>query len=104
MTGMSGVGPGESSRFAGRVAVVTGAGAGLGALSVAARAREGAAVVAVDQDATGAERTTEATRAAGGECRAVTADLAREDEVARRVGGHAHAQMYPRCRQSGSAS
>ena len=70
-------------RFAGRAAVVTGAGAGLGALYVAALAREGAAVVAVDRDTAGAERTAEATRAAGGECRAVTADLAREDHVAR---------------------
>jgi NAD(P)-dependent dehydrogenase (short-subunit alcohol dehydrogenase family) len=48
---MSGAGPGESPRFAGRVAVVTGAGAGVGALYVAALARERAAVVAVDQDA-----------------------------------------------------
>ena len=70
-------------RFAGRVAVVTGAGAGLGALYVAALAREGAAVVVVDRDSAGAERTAEATRAAGGECRAVTADLARKDHVGR---------------------
>jgi 3-oxoacyl-[acyl-carrier protein] reductase len=76
---MSGVTP----RFGGRVAVVTGAGAGLGALYVAALAREGAAVVAVDRDAAGAERTAAATRAAGRQCRAVTADLARADEVAR---------------------
>jgi 3-oxoacyl-[acyl-carrier protein] reductase len=76
---MSGVTP----RFGGRVVVVTGAGAGLGALYVAALAREGAAVVAVDRDAAGAERTAAATRAAGRECRAVTADLAQADEVAR---------------------
>ena len=80
---MSGAVPGGTPRFAGRVAIVTGAGAGLGALYVAALAREGAAVVAVDRNGAGAERTAEATRAAGGECRAVTADLAREDEVAR---------------------
>jgi 3-oxoacyl-[acyl-carrier protein] reductase len=70
-------------RFAGKVAVVTGAGAGLGALYVAALAREGAAVVAVDRDAASVENTAGATRAAGGECRAVAADLARDDEVAR---------------------
>ena len=81
--GMTGAVRGGPPRFAGRVAVVTGAGAGLGALYVTALAREGAAVVVVDRNAAGAERTAEATRAAGGECRAVMADLRREDNVAR---------------------
>jgi 3-oxoacyl-[acyl-carrier protein] reductase len=80
---MSGAMPGVMPRFAGRVAVVTGAGAGLGARYAAALAHEGAAVAAVDRDAAGAERTADAIRAAGGECRAMTADLAREDQVAR---------------------
>jgi NAD(P)-dependent dehydrogenase (short-subunit alcohol dehydrogenase family) len=71
------------ARFAGRVAVVTGAGAGLGARYVMALACEGAAVIAVDRDGMGAERAAATTRAAGGECRAVTADLARDAEVAR---------------------
>ena len=72
-----------TARFAGRVAVVTGAGTGLGALYSAAFAREGAAVFAVDRDAAGVERTAEAIRAEKHECRAVTADLSREDEVTR---------------------
>jgi NAD(P)-dependent dehydrogenase (short-subunit alcohol dehydrogenase family) len=76
---------GAAARFAGRVAVVTGAGTGLGALYASAFAREGAAVVAVDRDAAGAERTAATSRGAGGECRAVAADLARQDAVARMV-------------------
>ena len=73
------------ARFAGKVAVVTGAGGGLGALYAAALAREGAAVVAVDRAAAGVAATAEAVRAAGGACLPVTADLAREADVARMV-------------------
>jgi 3-oxoacyl-[acyl-carrier protein] reductase len=69
-------------RFAGKVAIVTGAGGGLGANYAAALAREGAAVVAVDRLGT-VEATAAAIRAAGGACTGVTADLTDQDQVGR---------------------
>jgi NAD(P)-dependent dehydrogenase (short-subunit alcohol dehydrogenase family) len=67
-------------RFAGKVAIVTGAGGGLGANYAAALAREGAAVVAVDRLAT-VEATAAAIRAAGGACTGTTADLTDQEQV-----------------------
>jgi NAD(P)-dependent dehydrogenase (short-subunit alcohol dehydrogenase family) len=69
-------------RFAGKVAIVTGAGGGLGAHYAAALAREGAAVVVTDRLAT-VEVTASAIRAAGGACTAVTADLTDQAQVGR---------------------
>jgi NAD(P)-dependent dehydrogenase (short-subunit alcohol dehydrogenase family) len=73
-------------RFAGKVAIVTGAGGGLGAHYSAALAREGAEVVAVDLRGPGVEGTAAAIRAAGGSCLAVTADLTDPAQVDRAVG------------------
>ncbi len=73
-------------RFTGKVAIVTGAGGGLGALYAATLAREGAAVAAVDRVATGVEETAAAVRAAGGRCLPVGADLTEPEQVDRMVG------------------
>jgi NAD(P)-dependent dehydrogenase (short-subunit alcohol dehydrogenase family) len=70
-------------RFSGKVAIVTGAGRGLGANYAAALAREGAPVVAVDLR--GAEETSSAIRAAGGACMGVAADLTDQAQVDRMV-------------------
>jgi NAD(P)-dependent dehydrogenase (short-subunit alcohol dehydrogenase family) len=72
-------------RFGGKVAIVTGAGGGLGAHYSTALAREGAAVVAVDLRGPGVERTAAAIREAGGACVAVTADLTEPAQVDRTV-------------------
>src|SRR5437762_2885024 len=66
----------ESTRFAGRVAVVTGAASGIGKATAARLAREGARVAAVDRHLVGAEETAAAIRAAGGTARAHACDLA----------------------------
>ena len=72
-------------RFGGKVAIVTGAGGGLGAHYSAALAREGAAVVAVDLKGPGVEGTAAAIRQAGGSCLGMAADLTAPEQVDRVV-------------------
>jgi len=68
-------------RFAEKVALVTGAGSGIGEATALAFAREGAAVALSDIDVVGGERVAEAIRTAGGRAVFVAADVAREDDV-----------------------
>jgi 3-oxoacyl-[acyl-carrier protein] reductase len=68
-----------AERFAGRVAVVTGAASGIGKATALRLASEGAAIAAVDRRADGAEETA---RTIGGPSRAYACDIARSDEVA----------------------
>lgn len=67
-------------RLAGQVAVVTGAGGGLGGGSARRLAREGARVVAVDLDGDAAERVVAEL---GGDAIALAADVSREEDVER---------------------
>jgi NAD(P)-dependent dehydrogenase (short-subunit alcohol dehydrogenase family) len=68
-------------RLDGRVALITGAGAGIGRDSALAFAREGAAVAVVDVRDHRAEQTAELVRAAGGDARAFTCDVRSLDQV-----------------------
>lgn len=68
-------------RLAGRVALVTGAGGGVGRATCRLMAREGASIVAVDVVADAAATTVEEVRAGGGEAVSVTADVSDEAQV-----------------------
>ena len=65
-----------------RVAIVTGAGGGIGRAVSLLLAEAGARVLAVDLDGAKAEETAESVTAAGGEARAARADVSRADDVA----------------------
>ena len=65
----------------GRVALITGSGAGIGRDSALAFAREGAAVAVVDVRAPRAEQTAELVRAEGGNARAFACDVRFLDQV-----------------------
>lgn len=64
-----------AQEFSGKVAIITGAGAGIGAASAVAFAREGAAVVVVDIDEQAGNRVVQQIRSAGGEAICVQADV-----------------------------
>ena len=65
----------------GRVALVTGAGSGIGAATAAALAAAGAILAATDIDEAAAGRTAEAVAAAGGSAAAWRLDVAVEEEA-----------------------
>jgi NAD(P)-dependent dehydrogenase (short-subunit alcohol dehydrogenase family) len=57
-----------SARFAGRVAIITGAAKGMGLATAAEMARDGAAVVMTDIDAAGLEEAAAQVRSQGAAC------------------------------------
>ena len=65
----------------GKVALVTGAGAGIGRASAQVFAREGAQVVVVDVDAVGGAETVGLVEHAGGDATFVRADVSDRDDV-----------------------
>ncbi|KVN17718.1 short-chain dehydrogenase [Burkholderia stagnalis] len=75
-----------SGRFSGKVAVVTGAGSGIGRCAALAFAREGATVVAVDIDLASAERTALLLRLIGAAAHTRRVDVGSADEMAALAG------------------
>jgi 3-oxoacyl-[acyl-carrier protein] reductase len=69
------------NRFAGQVAIVTGAGRGMGRATATTLARQGAAVVVNDIDAALAESVADEIRAEGGKALPYVADVADEHQV-----------------------
>jgi NAD(P)-dependent dehydrogenase (short-subunit alcohol dehydrogenase family) len=67
--------------FKGKVALITGAGNGIGRAAALAFAARGAKVVVVDRDAAGAERTAATIQQQGGEARWHVADVTKSAEV-----------------------
>src|SRR5574342_29164 len=72
-------------RLDGKVALITGAGSGIGRESALLFASEGAAVVVVDIQDKDGEETVAAVKAAGGRAIYVHADVAKSDDCARMV-------------------
>ncbi len=69
------------SGYQGKVALVTGAGSGIGRAAARLYAARGAKVLAVDINAGAAEESVDLIRAAGGEARAFAADVTIGDQV-----------------------
>ena len=72
---------GAAGRLAGKVAVITGAGSGIGRAAALRFAAEGAAVAAVDLAADAAKQTAELVAQAGGRAVSYVADVADEASV-----------------------
>jgi NAD(P)-dependent dehydrogenase (short-subunit alcohol dehydrogenase family) len=68
--------------FTGKVALITGAGNGIGRATALAFGKSGAKVVVVDRDAAGGEATAGILRQQGGEARFVAADVTKSSDVA----------------------
>jgi NAD(P)-dependent dehydrogenase (short-subunit alcohol dehydrogenase family) len=75
-----------AGRLEGKVALITGAGSGIGRESSLLFSAEGAAVVVVDRDDTGGRETAEAVKATGGRALYVHADVSLAGDCARMVG------------------
>lgn len=69
------------TRLQGMVAVITGAGSGIGRASALAFAREGACVVVADLNASNAEETADQVRSAGGQAEPISVDVTKYADV-----------------------
>nr|WP_087573189.1 glucose 1-dehydrogenase [Sphingomonas sp. JE1] len=67
--------------MAGRVAIITGAGSGIGATTAVLLAARGAAVIVADISAAGCEATTEQIRRDGGSATPIVVDMTDESDV-----------------------
>src|ERR1700731_1582761 len=68
-------------RLDSRVAILTGAGRGIGAATAAKLAAEGAAVAVTDMDLGPAEETAAAIRSAGGRALAIAVDVTSREQI-----------------------
>jgi len=76
----------STGRLAGKRALVTGGGSGIGRATAVRFAAEGARVAVLDADEPGARRTVAEIEAAGGDALALAADVSDEGQVERALG------------------
>ena len=69
------------ARLDGKIALITGAGTGIGRATARAMAAEGARVVVAELNAASGEQTAQLIAQAGGDCIAVPTDVTQEDSV-----------------------
>lgn len=69
-----------------RIAVVTGAGSGIGRAGALMMGREGAVVIVADRDAASGEAAAEAIRAGGGRAEATCTDVSDDTQIERMIG------------------
>ena len=74
-----------SGRLEAKVALITGAGGGIGREAALLFSAEGAAVIVVDRDEKGGRETIEGVRGAGGRAIFVDADISRSEDCARMI-------------------
>ncbi|MSO23745.1 MAG: SDR family NAD(P)-dependent oxidoreductase, partial [Acidobacteria bacterium] len=73
------------AQLANKVALITGAGSGMGRATATVFAKEGAKVVVVDINESAARETAERITAAGGEAICVTADVSKGQDAQRMI-------------------
>ncbi len=78
----------------GKIAIITGAGAGIGAASASLFAKHGAAIVAVDRDGATLNRVSGEIVKNGGTCLPIVADVSQRDDVRSVI--HSAVQKYSR--------
>jgi meso-butanediol dehydrogenase/(S,S)-butanediol dehydrogenase/diacetyl reductase len=83
--GSGGAGRGKVLRLAGKVAIVTGSGSGIGRAIAQLFSKEGAIVTVLDRNKDGGEETVELIRAAGGNATFSMADVSKARDVQQAV-------------------
>ena len=68
-------------KLTGKIAIITGAAAGIGAASATLFAKEGATIVAVDLDRSTLDRVSAEIMKTGGDCFPIVADVSKRDDV-----------------------
>ena len=75
----------NDGRLKGRVALVSGAGSGIGRATALRFAKEGASLIVTDVDASGVEETRQAIQEGGGQARTVIGDVSQRADAQRMV-------------------